>query len=287
MPPGTTRRVGKDVVNYCRPEQPARAVERKSDPILRRVGHDNSVRDEPGGLEVARARWRRAALRFKLALVKHALALRRKANFNPDQPRVPAGNPGGGQWTSEGGEGSGRVRLAAGGRPGLGRGAVVAILTELAKRAIEAYRSKEGLWDLFRNKMGSAAATTVDDETIVGVNSTSPAYEPIDGIERNRLIDRYAEVHPEHAEKAMLRQMPVNAFTHAETTVLLRAARKYGGTLAGRTLEVFGEDRLCNNCEEILPFVGQELGNPTVTFFDPRGEVGTIRDGKFYRAKKR
>jgi hypothetical protein len=27
----------------------------------------------------------------------------RKANFNPDQPRVPAGNPDGGRWTSEGG----------------------------------------------------------------------------------------------------------------------------------------------------------------------------------------
>jgi hypothetical protein len=27
----------------------------------------------------------------------------RKANFNPNQPRVPAGNPDGGQWTSEGG----------------------------------------------------------------------------------------------------------------------------------------------------------------------------------------
>lgn len=25
-----------------------------------------------------------------------------KANFNPDQSRVPAGNPDGGQWTSEG-----------------------------------------------------------------------------------------------------------------------------------------------------------------------------------------
>lgn len=27
-----------------------------------------------------------------------------KAGFNPDEPRVPAGNPDGGQWTSEGGE---------------------------------------------------------------------------------------------------------------------------------------------------------------------------------------
>ena len=25
-----------------------------------------------------------------------------KAGFNPDEPRVPAGNPDGGQWTGEG-----------------------------------------------------------------------------------------------------------------------------------------------------------------------------------------
>jgi hypothetical protein len=36
----------------------------------------------------------------------------RKAGFNPNQPRVPAGNPDGGQWTLIGGGGSSRVRLA-------------------------------------------------------------------------------------------------------------------------------------------------------------------------------
>jgi hypothetical protein len=30
----------------------------------------------------------------------------RKAGFNPDEPRVPAGNPQGGQWTTDGGSGS-------------------------------------------------------------------------------------------------------------------------------------------------------------------------------------
>jgi hypothetical protein len=30
----------------------------------------------------------------------------RKANFNPDEPRVPAGNPDGGQWTTEGAYGA-------------------------------------------------------------------------------------------------------------------------------------------------------------------------------------
>ena len=54
-----------------------------------------------------------SALRFKLALLKWRI----KAGFNPNQPRVPAGNPDGGQWTSEGGGSSGgggqqRVRLA-------------------------------------------------------------------------------------------------------------------------------------------------------------------------------
>jgi hypothetical protein len=53
-----------------------------------------------------------AALRFKLALIKGALRLK---VFNPNQPRVPAGNPDGGQWTDAGGGtgfGSGRTRLA-------------------------------------------------------------------------------------------------------------------------------------------------------------------------------
>jgi hypothetical protein len=41
-----------------------------------------------------------AALRVQLAFIKLDLVLRRKSH--PDQPRVPAGNPDGGQWTSEG-----------------------------------------------------------------------------------------------------------------------------------------------------------------------------------------
>jgi hypothetical protein len=36
-----------------------------------------------------------------------------KANFNSDQPRVPAGGPGGGEWTDDGGGGNDTVPLAA------------------------------------------------------------------------------------------------------------------------------------------------------------------------------
>jgi hypothetical protein len=39
-------------------------------------------------------------------IVRELLLDLRKAGFNPDEPRVPAGNPEGGQWTGEGGHGA-------------------------------------------------------------------------------------------------------------------------------------------------------------------------------------
>ena len=67
--------------------------------------------DEIGELFAARRqertcrdiKYQLAALRFETALIQHAL-VGRKAGFNPDQLRVPAGSREGGQWTSEGGD---------------------------------------------------------------------------------------------------------------------------------------------------------------------------------------
>lgn len=42
-----------------------------------------------------RLKWHGAALRFELALRRHDRALK----YNPEQPRIPEGNPGGGRWT--------------------------------------------------------------------------------------------------------------------------------------------------------------------------------------------
>ena len=50
--------------------------------------------------ELASLRWHAAAMRVELTLIKLA-HFYRKANFNPNQPRVPAGNPDGGQWTRD------------------------------------------------------------------------------------------------------------------------------------------------------------------------------------------
>ncbi len=196
--------------------------------------------------------------------------------YSVDQPRVPAGDPGGGQWMSGG---SGIVRLASSERSSIGRAAISAIFTETAKRAIENYRKGEGLRDLFGRNDGAVAVTDIDGKQIFGSNSTSPTYNSADRAEADRLRSSYLKANGEPVSSTSNGLMPTNAFYHAETTTLTRAARASGGTLAGRTLDVYGDTRMCNNCDSVLPFVGLELGNPTVTFIEPGGKTKTMRDG--------
>lgn len=220
-----------------------------------------------------------ATLRHKLVLIDittHHIAGHR-SHFNPDQPRVPAGNPDGGQWTSAGG-GTGS-RLVAADKPRLGPRSAIAILAEVAKRLIEAYRSENSLWDLFGHRKGVVAFTTIDGKDIFGSNSNSPTYTSDDEAAALRLRNVLVEKYPDTFPDDHLGRMPNDALFHAETTVLLRAARQNGGTLAGRTLTVHVDGQLCNNCEAVLPYVGLELGNPTVTFVDPNGSTKTMRDG--------
>jgi hypothetical protein len=82
--------------------------------------------------EVRRLRADVAARRLQLALYQFGWS--HKA-FNPNQPRVPAGNSDGGQWTSEGAAG-GRIRLAGPLPPGIGhnQGPPLDELPELPKQ---------------------------------------------------------------------------------------------------------------------------------------------------------
>ncbi len=75
-----------------------------ADPDIRRL---MALRATEGGL--LRLKWLAAAARFEIALRRHDRVLKRalKAGFNTDQPRVPKGNPDGGQWTGGGGGSSG------------------------------------------------------------------------------------------------------------------------------------------------------------------------------------
>lgn len=106
-------------------------------------------------------------------------------------------------------------------------------------------------------------------------------WRSIDRTEANRLREIILRKHPELADPDNIGRMPFNALYHAETNVLLRAARQHGGSLAGRTLEVFSDRRMCNTCPIILPYVGLELGNPKVTFIELNGARRTMRDGRW------
>jgi hypothetical protein len=62
-------------------------------------------------------RWRVAVMRMETGCLRLGLAL--KAGFDPNQPRVPAGNPDGGQWTrvGEGVGDQGQVSVAQNATP--------------------------------------------------------------------------------------------------------------------------------------------------------------------------
>jgi hypothetical protein len=193
------------------------------------------------------------------------------SHYDPAQPRVPAGNPDGGRWT----------RLAASDKPRLGPAAIAAIVAETAKRAIQAYRNSNNLWDLFGSKIGTVAVTTIDGEQIFGSNSTSPTYDGADRAAAVELRDRLIEKYPDVMNTKDVGRRPNDALFHAETTILTRAARANGGTLAGRTIEVHVDREICPSCDAALPYVGLELGNPTVTFVEPTGRRQTIYNGSW------
>jgi hypothetical protein len=65
--------------------------------------------------QLLRLQWQLTAIdvQHKLARFIHEL----KGGFNPDQPRVPAGNPRGGQWTSDGGDGGPLTDISSSNKP--------------------------------------------------------------------------------------------------------------------------------------------------------------------------
>jgi hypothetical protein len=224
-----------------------------------------------------------AALRHRLALIdaeaQHRLAQHR-SHYNPDQPRVPKGHPDGGEWTSAGSSKIG-IRVA-GDVPRVRLPGPIGFALELAILAIEAYRKKEVLEDLFGQKEGVVARATLDGKEVFGVNSGSKAYTSADRVAAQRLRDSLRRKYPEIPSGKNVGRAPWNALFHAETTALLRAARENGGTLAGKALTVYSvEMEVCPNCKSILPYVGLELGNPTVTFIESDGSMMTMRDGEW------
>jgi hypothetical protein len=178
-------------------------------------------------------------------------------------------------------------RLAASDKPSPGRAAMLGIMARAAEGLIKLYRSENLLLDLFGNKSGAIAVTTMDDKDIYGSNSTSlSTYKDADFKAARELRDRLVEKYPTIMSVDKLGEAPNNALFHAETNVLLRAAETNGGTLAGRSLDIYVDRAFCSNCQVVIPLVGLELGNPTLTYVDP-DRIYSIANGKITSRSKR
>jgi len=169
-------------------------------------------------------------------------------------------------------------RLASSDKPSLDRVTMLGVLARAAGRVIEAYRSANSLFDLFGHSDGAVAYTSVDEKDIFGANSTSPTYTSADFKAATELRDNLVAKYPDVMRNDNIGRAPNNALFHAETNVLQRAAEANGGSLAGRSLEVYVDRAICGNCRSVLPLVGLELGNPTLTFVDPQ-TIYLIKDG--------
>jgi len=165
-------------------------------------------------------------------------------------------------------------------------------LAELARipprRLILTYRDAHNPRDLFGNDVwprdqNTVAVARIGQLPIVGTSSAAPPYTALDRAAALRAVDALIARHPDVMNSNNVGGRPNDALYHAEATVLLRAARFNGGSLAGRRFEVHTDRPMCWSCETVLPRLGLELGNPTVTFVGPNGTRLTMRNGGWER----
>jgi hypothetical protein len=154
-----------------------------------------------------------------------------------------------------------------------------------AREVINAFRTKEldkqgEFFPDAKKEEGVVAVTNGESKNEFGVNSTSSAYTPKDQIEADRLRAKLIKKYPEMTDRGNIGWRPNDALYHAETTLLLKLAGENGGSLAGRELVIHTDGEMCPSCRKLLPYIGLELGNPTVTFIDNRGRRLIMHDGK-------
>ena len=188
--------------------------------------------------------------------------------YDPDQPRVPRGNPDGGQWTRgaagtlRGDVGEERapdargrldkswIQLAANSKGPGSRWIAASLLAWKAYELIRAFREWNARHDLFgrqEDAESTVAITTVGGQDKYGVNAGHHTYTAKDDSDARRMRTVLIAKYPNTMDTKNIGRMPNNALFHAEVTVLLRAARDNGGTLAGKTFEVFVDRIMCEN----------------------------------------
>ena len=120
---------------------------RKRDEARRRAEAAQAVEDAALAAEIEDWRHVQAAINAELNEVKAELARRRalEAKYSPTQPRVPAGNPRGGQWTDR----SGGQGTAQGVGQDAGQGDIASLTQPMGNIAIEDVSGSSEVSDLF------------------------------------------------------------------------------------------------------------------------------------------
>jgi len=156
-----------------------------------------------------------------------------------------------------------------------------------AQAWINTYRAVQNTPDMFGQSTwpadkGTVAVARIDGLPVFGVNSGAPGYDGIDRADANSWRARLLAKYPELMDRENIGWTPNNSFYHAESNLLLRAARENDGTLTGRNIEVHTDRDMCDtSCPFVLPKLGLELGNPTVSFVGPNGLIRIMQNGRW------
>jgi hypothetical protein len=112
---------------------------------------------------------------------------------------------------------------------------MLGIMARAAEKVVQLYRSENLLLDLFGQRDGAVALTTIDDKNIFGSNSTSPTYTDADREAAKDLRDKLVTKYPDAMRADNVGYTPNNALFHAETNAASSRGewRHSGGPLFG------------------------------------------------------
>ncbi len=138
---------------------------------------------------------------------------------------------------------------------------------------IDAYRSINNAPDLFGRPAwpfdkGTVAAGQLDGKLYFGVNSTAPGYSDSDLNRAFDARDSLIRKYPDEMRFDNIGRTPNDSLFHAESTILLRAAKDNGGSLANRSMEIYVDQPVCDSCGKMLTKLGLELGDPYVVYVE-------------------
>jgi hypothetical protein len=115
---------------------------------------------------------------------------------------------------------------------------------------------------------GTVAAGEIDGKLYFGVNSTAPGYSNSDFNRAFDARDNLIAKYPKDMNIDNIGKTPNDSLFHAESTILLRAAKDNGGSLADRSIEIHMDREVCDSCGKVLQKLGLELGDPYVVYVE-------------------